>query len=333
MKVLNVGFVGTGEVTNIHFEIMKQIPDVCFRSVCGRDTERLGQKQNEWGVNTYTSITEMVTAENLDIVLIANENFNHAMDARLAIEAGAHVLVEKPLDASLHLAKELVDFSNSKKKILGVVMQKRFDSNVLKIKKFIENSALGEIGLARVDVFMNRSEDYFNSKTWIQDPSKVGGGILLHHAIHSIDVLLWVMISKVILISGWTSNQARSMKIEDCGGCWIRFENGATASIMASVSLHESLKNRLEIFGTLSSIYLEGTSLRLHPAIGSSAKSDEPHPIISDGDDHKCLWIDYIDAVRNNRLPIACGASALKTQIVIDALYRSASNSRTINMK
>ena len=275
----------------------------------------------------------MVYEEKLDIVLIANENFNHAKDAFLAIEAGAHVLVEKPLDALLKLATKLVDFSKTHKKILGVVMQKRFDSNVMKIRKVLANSKLGQISLARVDVFMHRSEDYFNSKSWIQDPSKIGGGILLHHAIHSIDALLWVMDSNVISVSGWTSNYARSMEIEDSGGCWIRFENGATASVIASVNLHESLRNRMEIFGTKSSVFLEGLSLRCNPKIvGDKTKLDETSAI-SDGDEHKLLWLDYIDAVRNNRLPLADGTSALKTQKVIDTLYRSSSNFRTINLK
>ncbi len=124
-----------------------------------------------------------------------------------------------------------------------------------------------------------------------------------------------------------------NQKIEDSGGCWIRFENGATASVIASVNLHESLRNRLDIFGTSSSVYLEGLSLRRIPSIaGDTTKLDET-PTISDGDEHNRLWMDYIDAVRNNRLPIACGASALKTQIVIDAIYRSSSNLRTITLK
>ena len=333
MKILNIGIVGTGSASRVHYEVLKKIPGVCVRAVYGRNPVRLAVKQNEWGVSTYTSIVDMVTEEKLDIVLIANENFNHAMDALLALEAGAHVLVEKPLDAVLKLAKDLVDFSNTHKKILGVVMQKRFDSNVVKIRKILANSELGQISLARVDVFMYRNEGYFNSKSWRQDPSKIGGGILLQHAIHSIDALLWVMNSKVISVSGWTSDYARSMKIEDSGGCWIRFENGVTASVIASVTLHESLRNRLEIFGASSSVYLEGLSLRRNPSIaGDTTKLDET-PIISDGDEHRRLWMDYIDAVRNNRLPIAYGASALKTQIVIDAIYRSSSNLRTITLK
>ena len=330
MKVLNIGIVGTGEITKIHFEILKLIPEVCVKAVFGRNLERLFFKQNEWGVKGYSSIADMVMKEKLDIVLIANENFNHAKDARIALESGAHVLVEKPLDASLHFASELVDFSISKKKILGVVLQKRFDSNILKIKNIIENCELGEIGLARVDVFMHRSKDYFNSKKWIKDPKKIGGGILLHHAVHSIDALLWVMNSKVISISGWTSNQARSMEIEDCGGCWLRFENGATASIMASVNLHESLRNRLEIFGNLSSVYLEGISLRHQPYFSKSKEKLHNTITISEGDELKRLWIDFINAVKNNRPPNASGESALKTQIIIDSLYRSSESLRTI---
>lgn len=332
MKLLNIGIVGTGDASSMHFEVLKKIPGVSVQAVYGRDAGRLAQKQNDWGVRAYTSIPEMVTTEKLDIVLIANKNFNHAMDACLAIEAGSHVLVEKPIDALLKSARDLVEFSNSHQKILGVVMQKRFDSNVVKVRNIVAENELGQIGLARVDVFMYRDENYFNSKLWIQDPVKLGGGIILHHAIHSIDALLWVMNSNVSSVSGWISNKARGMSIEDAGGGWIRFENGATASVSASVTLHASLRNRLEIFGTSSSVYLEGLKLKRQPIITDGKTNLVNTPTISDGGDHRRLWIDYIDAVRKHHQPIACGVSALKTQIVIDAIYRSAKNLQVISL-
>lgn len=331
MRFLNIGIVGTGCAANVHFKVLQNIDGVCVRAVCGKDTGRLSLKHNEWGVNTYTSVKEMVYKEELDIVLIANENFRHALDARIAIEAGSNVLVEKPLDASLDSAKKLLTFSESRGKILGVVLQKRFDPHVEKMKHALVNNELGEVILARVDVFMHRSEEYFNSKYWVKDPCKIGGGIILHHAVHSIDALLWIIDSKIISVSGWTSNCAMGMPIEDSGGCWMKFENGAVASVNASVAVHESLRNRLEIFGTSASIHLEGS---LFKKFSSQYNKVPPEPVelstMVDTNEFQCLWIDYIDAVRNNRLPRSCGESAIKTEELISMIYRSSELSKTI---
>ena len=117
MKTLNIGIVGTGSASSMHFDVLKQLLGVLPRAVCGRDEVRLSLKQLEWGISAYSSVVEMVQNEKLDILLIANENFNHAADACLAIKAGAHVLVEKPLDGSLSSAKELLTFAKLHNKI------------------------------------------------------------------------------------------------------------------------------------------------------------------------------------------------------------------------
>jgi predicted dehydrogenase len=331
MKFLNIGIVGTGSAAKTHFEILQNIPNVGVRAVFGRDRKRLSLWHCEYSLKMYASVEEMVKKEALDIVLIANENFYHAVDARSAMEAGANVLIEKPLDASLISARNLLTFSETHQKILGVVLQKRFDPNVEKIRKVLIEKELGEILLARVDVFMHRSEEYFNSKYWIKDSQKIGGGIILHHAIHSIDALLWIMDSEVISVSGWTSNYARGMDIEDSGGCWIKFENGVVASVNASVAVHESLRNRLEIIGTSASVHLEGRMLKQLPVPSKRIPTESVEPSKSvDKNELHCLWIDYIDAVRCNRLPRSCGASTIKTEELINTIYRSSELSKTI---
>jgi predicted dehydrogenase len=333
VKLLNIGIVGTGSVVQAHYDVLNKIPFVCVRAIYGRSIKRLATIKRKWGVQTYTSIVTMVSEEKLDIVLIANENFNHATDASLAIKAGAHVLVEKPLDASIKSAKYLVDFASEHEKILSVVLQKRFDSNVRKIKQIIENKELGQIVLASVDVFMHRSDEYFCSKNWIQDPAKIGGGILLHHAIHMLDAMLWVMNSKVVSVSGWISNYMRGMEIEDTAGCWLKLENGVTVSVNASVVLHPSLRNRIEIYGTSSSICLEGKRLSRLASNNANVTASEIATELSNGDELKLLWTDYIDAVRNNELPCAYGKDTINSQTVIDAIYRSAKVQQIITIE
>ena len=326
MRNFAIGMVGTGSAAKMHFDILGRIPNVVVQSICGRSKERLALRSVEWGVRAYPSIEDMVREERLDIVLIANENFNHAKDASLAIAAGAHVLVEKPLDASLSRARCLLNFANLHKKTLGVVLQKRFDSNIVKLKKLVSTSFFGAISIAKADIFMHRSNEYFDSKYWLKNPHQIGGGILTHHATHMIDALLWILNSEVVSVSGWTSSHIRSMPIEDSGGCWIQFKNGVVASINASVALDAHLKNRIEIFGTSSSAWLTGTSL----SYSGTSESLQNINDLSEGNEHEKLWVNYLSAIANSEKPVADAESALKTQIVIDAIYRSAKNSKNI---
>lgn len=332
MNPLKIGIVGTGSAAKMHYEALANIEEATVSAVCGTDPNRLGSIASLWAVPGFSSVSEMVRTEELDVVLVANKTFRHASDAREAIEAGANVLVEKPLDVSLTSARELLLLAERHSKTIGVVLQKRFDKNILKIRDVLRDHLIGEIVTAKVDVFMHRGDDYFHDKGWITDPQQVGGGVLLHHAIHFIDVMLWLIDARVLAVSGWTSHFFKNRPVEDCGGGWIKFNNGITASIYATVVAYPALRNRIEIVGTSGHLVLEGTELHVTPIVNAneSDKEGQHIPMGSVGE-IESLWLDYLDALKGgNRLPIVSGQSALRTEMVIRALYESSQSSKTV---
>ena len=194
--------------------------------------------ENHWQIKGYNSINVFIQKTEMDIVVIANETFKHADIAEFFLNAGIHVLVEKPIDVNIEKIKNLIKLAEVNNKLLGVVLQKRFDPKIRFLKKVIDRDELGKILFAKVDIFMHRNDDYFSSKYWVKNLSKVGGGVLIHQGIHSIDSILWLLNSKVEIVSGWISKNYRKMEIEDSGGCWAKLENNVAITIVSSVNVH-----------------------------------------------------------------------------------------------
>ena len=96
-------------------------------------------------INQYDDIITMVTEEKLDLVLICNQNSFHADSAYKVLKAGANVLVEKPIDANITKAKKLLNLSKKLNKKIFVVMQKRFDSANVFLKKCLKDKSLGKL--------------------------------------------------------------------------------------------------------------------------------------------------------------------------------------------
>ena len=257
MHKIKVGILGTGNNAQSHFLILKKMNKFDVKAVCGKNKKRLMQKSKDWNVNYYLDVAEMVKIEKLHVVLISNQNFRHYEESIKAVKAGANIVVEKPIDADFNKSKKLVDYCHKNKKIFLVVMQKRFDKGTNFLKKLIYDKKFGKIITIRLDIFMHRKKEYFLQNKWLQSKSKVGGGITLHHAIHSIDQLLYILNKKVSKVSFWTSNKNRKMQIEDTSGGWVEFTDGLVANINATVCAHPDLLNKIEIYGDKMSLCLE----------------------------------------------------------------------------
>src|SRR5512133_1866479 len=100
-NILKTGIIGCGKVTGMHATALGAISKSVFTAVCSRDEKKALEYASRYGVKGYTSITEMVTRENLDMVTICTPHPAHVAPTIEALRAGAHVLIEKPLASSL----------------------------------------------------------------------------------------------------------------------------------------------------------------------------------------------------------------------------------------
>jgi predicted dehydrogenase len=214
--------------------------------------------------HVYTNYRQMLVEANLDIVDICTPNLYHSEIAIAALEAGVHVICEKPDAVSPIEAQKMADAAAQSGKLLMSIRNNRFHPNVQFLKKFAQEGGLGDIYTGRCGWIRRRGIP--GNGGWFTTKGLSGGGPLIDLGVHFIDVALWVMGNpKPVAVRGATyrkfgdAQAEGTFDVEDLATGFIRFDNGATLQIEFSwASNIEEEVNFVELRGTKS-----GASLRM----------------------------------------------------------------------
>ena len=216
MRILKTGIIGCGKVTGMHAAALKAIDKSAFAAVCSRDEKKAGEYASHYGVKGYTSITEMVTREKLDMVTICTPHPAHKDPAIEAMRAGASVLIEKPFASSLEDCDAMLAVSRETGKQIGIISQRRFYAPCLRLKKAIDSGKIGKPALGTVFMFGWRDEKYYTSDPWRGKWKEEGGGVLVNQAPHQLDLLQWFMGSEIDEVYGiWKNLNHPYIEVED----------------------------------------------------------------------------------------------------------------------
>jgi predicted dehydrogenase len=282
------------------------------------------------------------------LVVVATPTSSHLAVASDAIAAGAHVLIEKPLDVDLEAARR---FALSARRaedggaVVSVVSQHRFDAASLAVRDAVRAGRLGMLTAAAATVPWWRSAAYFAASPWRGTFAGDGGGALMNQGIHTLDLLV-ALLGRPVEVAAMTARTLHAVEAEDVAGLLLRFESGALATMHASTSAYPGLASRLQVSGSLGSAVIENETLvYLHadPAQGApdyglygagnqlhaAAAAPRAEPTESPAGLAR-QYADLVDAVAGRRRPVVTVDDALVTLGVIDAAYRSARLGRTV---
>jgi len=162
-------------------------------------------------VNVVKNIEDILNDPSIDLVSICSPNKTHYNYAKLALNAGKHVLVEKPFTAFSKQAMELISLSKSKNKVLSVFQNRRFDSDFLTVKKLIDSNKLGEI--LNFEIHYNRFKPELNLKKW-KETNDDGSGIIYDLGAHIIDQAI-ALFGIPLNIWGQSFTQRKNSLIQD----------------------------------------------------------------------------------------------------------------------
>lgn len=252
--MLNVGVIGGGSISQFHLEPYLKNPQVQLMAICTRNVERLQMLGNKYGANyLYEDYEQLLSNPEIDAVSICTWNNTHAEMAIKALEAGKHVLVEKPLSMTLEEARAVEKAVGTTNKILQVGNVRRFAPHVEVLRKFIDAGDLGEIYYAKASYLRRLG----NPGGWFSDSTKSGGGPLMDLGVHMVD-LCWYLMGKPkpISVIGNTYKRlgnrahienlpfyqaadyhAQHNDVEDLANALIRFDNGASLFVDVSFTL------------------------------------------------------------------------------------------------
>ena len=265
MDKVRIGIIGMGNMGRFHAnDLLEGKVARGELTAVGSTSPHKLEEYKEKGVQVFGSGEEMIASGAIDALLIATPHYQHTSLGIAALEAGLHIMVEKPISAHKADAERLIAAAVDRPELkFGGMFQLRVEPRYQKIRELVQGGELGD--LVRVIWVMTdwfRSEAYFQSGGWRATWKGEGGGVLLNQCLHQLDAMQWItgMPSQVrshVGIGKW-----HDIEVEDDVTCYMEFANGATGAFITS-SGETPGSNRFEIAGTKGRLILENDTLTL----------------------------------------------------------------------
>lgn len=231
MTRIRFAIVGAGAIGKVFANALAELPDIAeLRLVVSRSASSARSLADihdcAWSENVAGYLHEDVAAD-VDAVIVATPSGRHEEVALPAIEAGRHVLIEKPLEVSLEAADRIIAAERWAGVVVGVVSQHRFDRATERVLAAVRNGGLGRLTSAIASCAWWRGQAYYDSGAWRGTWELDGGGAAMNQAIHIIDLLLAVMGAPAEVFA-WTGLLAHErIEVEDTAIAAVRFASGA----------------------------------------------------------------------------------------------------------
>ncbi|WP_033344202.1 Gfo/Idh/MocA family protein [Catenuloplanes japonicus] len=228
--------VGTGAIAAAHAQALRAHPDrVTLAAVVDLDVDRARTFAQAWDVPaTYPGLTELLAAENPDLVHLCTPPSTHTPLAVEALRGGAHVLVEKPPTLSLAELDEIAAVSTTTGRHVATVFQHRFGTGAVRLRELAAAGHLGRSLLATCETLWYRDDDYY-AMPWRGKWATEGGGPTMGHGIHQFDLLLSILgpWEQVTAVAGRRARH--QVQTEDVSMALVTFADGTLASVVNSV--------------------------------------------------------------------------------------------------
>ncbi|KRQ87429.1 Glucose--fructose oxidoreductase precursor [Caloramator mitchellensis] len=337
---LKFAIIGCGRISYKHVEgIINNHEEAELVATCDVDIEKAKAKADEYRkkfpearVNEYIDYKEMLQKEDIDVVTIATESGYHPEIAIYCMNAGKHVVVEKPMALSTQDADRMIETAKKKNVKLCVCHQNRFNKPIQMLRKALDEGRFGKLINGMASIRWNRNMSYYTQAPW-RGTWELDGGTLMNQCIHDIDLLQWMMGGEIDSVYAQTGRFVRDIEAEDFGAIVVRFKNGAIGIIEGSACVYpKNLEETLSIFGENGSVVIGGLAVNRIETWRFADGKDSEEEILKDqegdpdtvyGHGHTPLFKDMIDAIKNNREPLINGEEGKKGMEIILAAYKS----------
>jgi predicted dehydrogenase len=340
LKIVIVGAGFAASVVHLPGYAASKAP---VAAICDLNTARAQAVADQYGIpKVYSDWREMIAAEKPDLVSVCLPNVLHREITVAALEAGAHVLCEKPFATSVAEAHEMFDAARKAGRVLMAGQHMRYEAHARAIKRVIDSGALGEIYHVEVDALRR-----LGIPTWgaFHQKSASAGGALFDIGVHMLDQAMWLIGNpKPASVSATTQRRfgtrpdiARIMgntwdpakfDVEDFAVAFVRFESGATLVLRASWAAHiEKNFFGVRILGT------EGGATTTPPALyhlRGGVLADETFNNLQPRNTYEAQMRGFLPALRGERELLVKEEETMNVQRILCAAYRSAEEGREV---
>ena len=337
MKIVKLGLIGTGGIAQWHCRAIADISGVEIVAASDLIKDNVERTAKQWGITkTFTDYNEMLKMDGLDAVVVCTPTAVHAAPTVAALKAGKHVLCEKPMEASLMSASEMVKTAHEKGLILMIALKLRYSPQVIKAKEIVEAGTLGDIYYAETVVDRRRGNP---GGSFIRKAT-AGFGAGADIGVYALDTALYLMgHPKPVAVSAITSNylsthntwnlKLRETEVEDFAAAWVLFDNGARLVFKACWCMNMDSLGGTIFLGTKAGLRM-GVREARGPKDGITLYRDEfgqptsiNIPTIGSPDLFKSENTAFADAVREGKPSPIDPDGMLLTNVIIQGVMDS----------
>ena len=350
MAKIKIGIIGTGSISVQHIESYLSNDKVELYAFCDLNEERLKSMAEKYNVkHTFTDMKEMLRLKEIDAVSVCTWNSAHAPCTIAALNAGKHVLCEKPMSVSEADAKAMKEAAERNGKLLMIGFVRRYGNDCKILKEFINSDYFGDIYYAKATYLRRKG----NPGGWFGDKSRSGGGPLIDLGVHVIDLVRFLTGNpKPVSVYGATFKKLDDRKnikgkqfyqssgatdhdicdVEDLATAMIRFDNGAVLSIETSFSLNiKKDEGKIELFGTKGGAKLD-PELELYSEINdylANVTLDAETSLSFDGLFAKEIN-HFVSCITDGTPCLSPAQDGIEIMAILDAIYKSAATGHEV---
>jgi UDP-N-acetyl-2-amino-2-deoxyglucuronate dehydrogenase len=281
---IRLALVGAGVIGTIHGAVISELADrIDLVAVIDLHPERAEKLAAEHGATAFTSLTDALQAVDIDVVSVCTPTGRHGAVAIEALEAGKHVIIEKPAETTVAKTDQIIEAQRKAGKLVAVISQHRFDQSTEIALAAIEKGELGQLttGIASIDWW--RGQSYYDSGDWRGTWELDGGGALMNQGVHTVDLLVATM-GRPVEVFAYTDTLAHQrIEVEDAAVAVVRFENGALGILHATTAAYPGLSARLQVHGDRGSVVIDNDFLTfIHTTPQGSGAEERSYGSASD---------------------------------------------------
>lgn len=229
LKKLKVAIIGCGRISVMHLVSIDMFDGAELVACCDIVKDKADAVAEKYGCKAYYDYEEMLNNEELDAVHVLLPHYLHSKVAVYAMKKGVNVLTEKPMDIDYETAENAVKTAKQEGVLYGVIFQCRYNNSAKLVKKAVTSGKLGKIISARSTLTWKRDDEYYSGSDWKGTWDKEGGGVVIDQAIHSIDLVNWLIDSPIEQIDCSMVNRFHKIvQVEDTAEGFVKYKNGTT---------------------------------------------------------------------------------------------------------
>lgn len=292
------------------------------------DNVERGKKAAEQFNTTFYENLEDLLSLDIQAVMVCSENSKHKEHVLQAAKFKKDILCEKPIATNVADAQTMIDACEKANVRLQIAYPVRFAQAIAQAKAVVDSGQLGEI---KAIVTTNRGR---NPGGWFVDPKQSGGGAVLDHTVHMVDVARWFLNEEVVEVKAEIDQMFSDIEIDDAGILDLKFESGIMMTHDCSWSKNDDYPTwgdvTIELIGTKSSLFVDAFKDHF---ISYSDQDQAVTQLFSGNNMDFELVADFVNCIAEDRAPSITGFDGLKSMEVALKAYESAAKGQVVHIK